>query len=268
MVQVASKGIEIGDILAHQLQMGEPFDQFTFRRLISEIEQLPTYEEQYHCLGRLYGVQQDVDKAVEYFDKTLRLNSDAIVRLNYYVALTYCAKHKMAYNVLLSSAKECCDLQVIEEALCRTILNLNIDDFEFCMNKLAKAVPQSETYSERVCHSMIEANALQEFVDKGLVSKADLKNISDIVWSLLEDKGYSNVDCIAHHGVERAYLSIDVRVFEPQVSAEDMFDLNMALIDGLVEQSLDDIPVVVQFVRSSLSRRKSASQTDAEEVTN
>lgn len=266
MVQVASKENEIGDLIARQLQEGERFDQFTFRRLVNEIDRLPTYEEKYHCLGRLYGVQQDVDKVVEYFEKTLMLNSDAIVKLNYYVALTHSAKHNQAYNVLLSSAKECWDLQVIEEALCRTVLKLNIDDFEFCMQKFVKAVPHSEKYSERVCHSIIEAKALQEFIDKGLVSKVDLETISDIVWNLIEDKGYANVDCIAHHGVERTYLSIDFRVFEPQVSAEAIFELNLALIDRLVEKNLDDIPVVVQFIRSSLSGRKSVPQNSAEEA--
>lgn len=250
MVQAASKSNEIGEKIAHQLGVGEPFDVFTETRLVREIERLPDFEDRYHCLGRLYGVQRSVDELKNYFEKTLALTNDPTVYLNYYVALIHNAQHSAAYDVLLSAAKQHWDKRILEESLCRSLFCLNLDDYLFSLEKFSKIAPEPDDYSYRVLQTMTEANTVQAFLDSGKVNQEQLESIGKLAWGLVEKHNFSNVDSIIHHGVERQYLSMDFRVFDSKATPDDVFNLNIELIDKLVELELDEANIVVQFIRS------------------
>jgi hypothetical protein len=222
-------------------------DSFTISRLEREIEQIPVYDERYMLLGILSAIKNDTQSTVNNFEKSLLISYKENTCENFIVALDNLKQYSLARLKAYEFNRNTYTVPLIKKALNYSYLFLELDNYISIMDKLNKmniSLPEyGSVYKE-------EINVMTYVTQSNLVSKDELTEIGCIAMNAMESLSIDvtgNSISLVCDNEEKLRIKYYI---DHCTSTDTVLAINDSFIDGLIDKSLDTLPVVVLFIRN------------------
>ncbi|MCT7942430.1 hypothetical protein [Shewanella holmiensis] len=249
MAILASKAQGLFDSITDKILSGSKFSEFEFARLCAEAKKLDSYAKKHEVLGWGHSIQGNSEQALKCYQKALKSShADFYTKANFYSLL----KHECCYLKAIEVGNELI-LQsnlpsFLNDVFLEQIIHLNFDSAKEIYNRLEKmnAFDESDVAKDAkaemdLVHSMIEANLA--------IDKESLKLVGKIALEVASELNCRVVGNRISQLKELEHLSVQYAISEKLYSSEFVYDLNIRFIERLVEDGLDDLSLVVQFIR-------------------
>lgn len=250
MPQAQTNSKKIVDELGLYLQEQKQPDDFTRQRFIREIDKLPSELEQVHARGVLEAVCRNKEGALELLEQAVRLSNSPLVCSNYWVILKTFGTTAEIIRKGYQLADLSCSYSMQNELLVLSGIILDLENVERIYDVLSKAKKLEER--DNIEETIEEASLMNEFIKRSELTKEQLAMIGELALQVAHDRSLKTDGNYIEHKKQRSHLSVSYVLDADSVSAEELFDINYDLIERLVENDLDRLPVVVQFHRQQI----------------
>ena len=247
MPQVQTNSNKILEELGLFLKKKEHPNDFVRQKFIREIDKLPDELERVHARAVLEGVCGNENQSIEMFEQALLLPEGWNVCQNYWVLLKSFGVKAETLQKGYQLANICSSFVLQNELLLYAVINLDIKSFERVFDVLVKAKKLGD--GENVADAQKEVEIMKRFIERFNVNEQQLKQIGDIALQVMSDHKIKANGNHVEHGKQRSYLSISYVLDADSVTPDALFDINYDFVERLVDNELDELPVVAQFHR-------------------
>jgi hypothetical protein len=261
MPAVQTKSTELINIL-NELRDSE-IDPFTVSRLKREISKLSDYSERYMFSGMLKAILGDLEGTIECFEKSLKLNISELSCDNFVIALGNLNEYTLAREKIISFTNDSYDPALLKLALHYSYLFLDLDNCKNRSNKLAKL---KVTSSQQENLYQKEVVIMDQLVKSKIISSENLLKIGSVVMKSTESFKVNVIgNDISLQCEDENKLRVKYYV-DPNADANTILDMNDLLIDNLIDDDLDLLPVVVTFVRNARAYNTTEQNKEVESI--
>lgn len=226
---------------------GSDLDSFTITRLKRDIFKICDYDERYMLLGMLHAVLGNIEDTIENFNKSIRLNKDHITCDNFILALGNLNNYELAKDKAIEYSKGSNSPTLLKVSLHYSNLFLDLENQIDSLESLKKLKKISA--EQEYIHTM-EVSIMRQVLDTKLISQDDLKRIGCIAMNAIASHEVDVIDNSVSLACEdKTKLRVKYYI-DPSVETETILSINESLIDNLIDEDLDLLPVVVSFIRN------------------
>lgn len=223
-------------------------DDFTFMSLKRDIDKVEVYTEKYMLLGMLYVLKGDVEKVIDYFNKSLNLCTDMTVCTNYVVALERLFKLSLAKEETYKYAATSTHTDLITQALFFADAFGETDQVHFFMDKVIRYKLEGIDLE----HFIRNRAVIKEFGDKYNITPDKFSDYSHAVMDAAEkSKACLNLSIIEIDPDDRERLIFKYYV-DSESTVADLSNFNEALTFALIEKDLDLLPITPLVLKRSV----------------
>jgi tetratricopeptide (TPR) repeat protein len=246
---LASKAQELFDSVTDKIVSGSKYSEFEFARLCAEANKLDSYTKKHEVLGWGFAVQGSREQALEHYERALKSShADFYTSANFYSLLKYECRYIKAIEVGNELANGSNVPSFLNDIFIEQIIHLNFDSAKELQVRLDKMNVFDDRETARnakiemdLVFSMIAADLPIDIDSLKLIGKVALEVASEFNCRLMGNK-ISQLK-------ESEHLSIQYVISDKLYSSEFAHDLNTKFIDRLVDDGLDDLSIIVQFIR-------------------
>lgn len=247
MTQPAPKSNGYFDDMSYRIDNNIKFDDLEFRRFLFDVSKLDQYHERFELTGLAHFLQGDKDQAIANYKKALASSMASVnTRLRYYYILRKLGLMRQATDFGRGLNEICNIPEFLKSLYLLYVIALDLDGAENVhdqLHRMNKFEPL-EVIIEASKEVDLMKNACGHTINKdqlALIGQAALQTAEEYGFFLLGNR--------ISHIKENDHLSVSYVIDCEEYTADQVFDINLSLIDTLIRMDLGTIPVVVQFVR-------------------
>ncbi|MDZ5513807.1 hypothetical protein [Vibrio fluvialis] len=251
------------DLIESKLLANETFNRFEFNGVKNDIERMKSsleFQDYHTLLGLLYSSVWDGEQALLHFNNALKCQHVKSVTLNNYGStLIHLGLHHKAYKFFNSDLRvDSSDWRVLEQKLRSEVMALDISSAKLTLQKLKKLNLSVEMGDGMdVCGAQIEQFE-KFFSSQNVDNELMVSQFKNVAIKALEIAAENDLVITAqsmHHieSDEQLYVQLKVSDVNRSISSKEMNDINLSLIDYMIDNELDHLPLYIQYSRGSRS---------------
>ncbi|MDT3320703.1 hypothetical protein Q4Q52_13165 [Shewanella sp. SP1S2-4] len=268
MTQPVSKASDYFDVISSRIKNKNKFNDFEFRRFLFDVDKIDSYAIRSELIGLAHAIQGNKEEALSSYKNALASNFAGFsTKKNYYSLLQFFGLYREANEYGTAISVNCGDHEFLNVFFLENILTLDVEVAERTFGQLSrmKKLDQKAVTIEATKEMDLMKTVCEHFIDK-----AQLLMLSEAALEAAQEHGCKLIGNKISHNKESNHLSVSYILDCEEYSSDEVFDVNMSLIDNLISKNLDKLPAVVQFVRLSQSQifgkdlvLKAEEETDA-----
>ncbi len=160
----------------------------------------------------------------------------------------YLGRNTDSHSLINEGIEKVVSVKLLEAAAANSIINLSIDDFQTHFQSLKKMnkLDIFEQHQQKIAAK--EYDILKGFVANNYATEEQLRFIGNIVFKLADEYTFSLRANRINFNYEQDWLSITYFT-QQDFSSETIYEMNEKIIDELILNDLDLLPIVIQFRR-------------------
>jgi hypothetical protein len=225
---------------------------FKAAQMKRDIAHLPDQRHREIVMSYYYVAIQDY---VSFYDSFLSFKRrlqlvDSFEYVMYGLMLRIVGRLKESFDLLIEGSEVITSPIMLSHLISQSVIGLDVKSYKIHIDKLIKinAVENVSKAELDICYR--EAADLNSWIDKGLTSEEQLIEIANIINKIANKFSLfirANIIDINEHD---EWLNISYVLCENSTSQHKLFEINDYLFDEMIKSNLDEMPGVLQFIRS------------------
>ncbi|MCU8062502.1 hypothetical protein L5L91_17340 [Shewanella sp. SM55] len=252
MTQPVPKSNGYFDDLSFRIQNNLRFDDLEFRRFLQEVNKLEQHHVKFELAGLAYFLQGDKEQALANYKNALASSMASVeTKRNYYFLLRKLGLLNQATDFARDLNKVCNIPEFLKSLYLLYVIALDLDGAEDVYDQLHRMNKFEPV--EVIIEASKEVDLMKNFCSN-VIKKEQLALIGQAALQTAEEHGCILLGNRITHLEESSHLSVSYVIDCESYTSDQVFDINVSLIDTLIDMELDCIPAVVQFVRLDKNR--------------
>lgn len=247
MTQPLPKSNGYFEDISYRINNNVRFDDLEFRRFLIDVSKLDQYHERFELTGLAYFLQGDKDQAIANYKNALSSSIAGVdTSLRYFFILRKLGLLRQATDFGRGLYEKCNIPDFLKSLYLLYVIALDLNGAERVYEQLHR-MNKFEPL-EVIIEASKEVDLMKNSCSHS-INKEQLALIGQAALQTAEEYGFFLLGNRISHIKENDHLSVSYVIDCEEYSADQVFDINLSLIDTLISMDLDTIPVVVQFVR-------------------
>jgi hypothetical protein len=237
-------------INAHNIA-GTKFTQFQGAAFKRDVANLPDESDKALMLALYYAIQRDVENTKKYFEDALKYSGyDVTVCDNYLMALqSLCLFDEIQEKSKIFTEKV--QSPTLEHwALKNSLCLLDIELWSHHLSKIERMGCEKtlDGFNDVIGAGM----TLNQFCETKKIPNETIKLLGKITHECLEKFSIPRIAQSINHHAESPNLNINYNCDSARCSTDNVLDMNDYFIEKLIENNLDELPIVITFSRKEM----------------